>query len=695
MDVKAASLSFGTLLPRWPGWQHLPREARDTLFQLAIIAWTVTPHLMRLPIWCAVMVVGILLWRARLAVANAPLPNRWVVAAVLAVAVALTAWTERTLLGKEAGVTMLVVLMSLKMLELRARRDALVVFFLGFFLVLTHYLYSQSLAMALMTLGSVWGLLTALVLAHMPVGRPPLLDAGRVALRAALWALPLMAVLFVLFPRISPLWGVPQDAGGKTGLSGSLRMGGVASLANDEAVALRVRFPEGRVPTPDQLYFRGPVLANFDGREWTRLPGSLTAPARGRSDVTLIGAALPYELTLEPTRMTMLPLLEHTPDRPDAAPQLEGLSAMQRGDGQWQTNQPITERLRFEASAWPMYRQGPRNDAWGLGIYTQLPNGYNGRTLAWARNFRASDPLLARADAHLLAQALYKHIATADFSYTLEPGNYGTQAIDEFWLDRKLGFCEHFATAFVVIMRAWDVPARIVTGYQGTDPQPVDGWWVVRNSHAHAWAEYWQPGEGWVRADPTASVAPDRIRRGLQLQAPRGLVEQTIDRVNPALLTQLRATWERFDNRWNQWVLNYSRGKQFNLLQRLGFESPGWTELSYVLILLLSSAAGGAALWALWDRQRQDPWVRLHNRVQQRLGQLGVTVAPQDAPRARARRVRQVLGAGGEELAVWLERLEAERYGPGGRSRVDARWWTGFKAAAGRIPAPPLRGVGA
>lgn len=686
-----ASPTLQRFLPRWPGWQHLPREARDTLFQLGVIAWTVGPHLLRLPLWCTVMVVGILLWRARLAVANAPLPNRWVVAGVLAVAVALTAWTERTLLGKEAGVTMLVVLMSLKMLELRARRDSLVVFFLGFFLVLTHYLYSQSLAMAVVTLGSVWGLLTALVLAHMPVGRPPILQAGRAALKTALWALPLMAVLFVLFPRIQPLWGVPQDAGGKTGLSGSLRMGGVASLANDDAVAMRVRFPDGRVPLPDSLYFRGPVLSHFDGREWTRLPATTTPAGRGRSDVLLLGAPVPYEVTLEPTRMTMLPLLEHTPDQPEAAPRLDGLSAMLRSDLQWQTNQPITDRLRFTAQAWPMYRHGRSTDGLGLGLLTQLPQGYNARTLDWARQFRSSDPLLSRADPRMLAEALYRHVAEAGFTYTLEPGVYGPQAIDEFWLDRKLGFCEHFATAFVVIMRAWDVPARVVTGYQGADPQPVDGWWIIRNSHAHAWAEYWQPGEGWVRADPTASVAPDRIRNSLQLQPPRGLVESTIHSVNPALLNELRAAWERFDNRWNQWVLNYSRSKQFNLLEKLGFDAPSWSDLSYLLILLLSTAASVAAGWALWDRQRQDPWQRLQNRVQQRLAELGVTVGPQDPPRTRAARVRKSLGSDGEPLARHLEALDAARYGRLGQPKVDRRWWSDFRAEAARLRAPAYR----
>lgn len=665
-------------LPRWPGWHNLPREARDTVFQLAVIAWTTLPHLLHLPTWCRIMVPAILLWRMRLAVANAPLPNRWVVIAVLALSVGLTAWGEGTLFGKEAGVTLLVVLMSLKMLELRARRDALVVFFLGFFLVLTHFLYSQSLLMALSTAVSVWGLLTALALAHMPVGRPAIREAGAVAGRSALWALPLVAVLFVLFPRIPPLWGLPQDAGGRTGLSGSLRMGGVASLANDDSIALRLRFPDGRAPPPDALYLRGPVLSIFDGREWTRLPAALTPHSRGGPEVHLLGAPLRYEVTLEPSRTALLPLLELTPDREDSAPRVDGYQATWRPDLQWHLNQPVTDRLRFEAQAWPLHRYGPRTETIGLATLTLLPEGSNPRTLEWARAQRA-DPRLAGADARTLADALYRHIATQGFTYTLEPGAYGTHAIDEFWLGRKLGFCEHFASSFVFVMRSWGVPARIVTGYQGADAEPVDGWYVVRQSHAHAWAEYWQAGEGWVRADPTASVAPDRIRRSAQLQPRPNLMQQTIERVSPQLLARLKSTWERFDNNWNQWVLNYSRGRQFDLLQHMGFEAPSWADLSVVLGVLLSLASAGVAAWAFWDRQRQDPWQRLQRRVEQRLLLLGVRVLPQDAPRKRALEVRRALGEAGEPIARALEALELSRYGRGSGGRIDPRWWPAFR----------------
>ena len=289
---------------RFPGWKHLPREARDTLFLLLVIGWTIAPHLWHLPARCGLLAGAILLWRARLALAQARLPSRWIVAAVLVLAGALTLWSQRTLLGRDAGVTLLVVLMSLKTLELRARRDAMVVFFLGFFLVLTNFLYSQSLPVALAMLVSVWGLLTALVLAHMPVGRPPLLQAAGLAGRAALLGAPLMVALFLLFPRIGPLWGIPQDAVGKSGLSGTLRLGGVAEVASDDSVALRLRF-FGPPPPPNALYFRGPVLAAFDGVEWTRGSSSFPPALRPPARLELIGAPLRYEITIEPSRLPL------------------------------------------------------------------------------------------------------------------------------------------------------------------------------------------------------------------------------------------------------------------------------------------------------------------------------------------------------------------------------------------------------
>ncbi|MFT3816673.1 MAG: DUF3488 and transglutaminase-like domain-containing protein [Rubrivivax sp.] len=542
-------------------WQRLPREARDTLFVLGVIAWTIAPHLGHLPLWCGALAAVVLLWRGRLALRGAPLPPRWQVGLVLAVAVALTGWSERTLLGREAGVILLVMLMALKTLELRARRDALVVFFLGFFLVLTNFLYSQSLAVALSMLVSVWGLLTALVLAHMPVGRPSLKRAGALAARAALLGLPLMVLLFVLFPRLAPLWGVPQDAAGRTGLSGTLQMGGVAQVANDDSIAMRVRFL-GPVPAAEDMYFRGPVLSRFDGREWTRGPTAFGAWPRRRGELLVFGAGTDYELTIEPSRLSLLPLLELTPDRADAAPEIEGYHPLLRPDAQWQLDRPVTERLRLQARAFVQHRLGPLDALPNAADDLGLPAGYNPRSLLWARALR-DQPRNAGTDARDLAEQLLAHVRANDYSYTLEPGSYGRDAVDEFWFDRRLGFCEHFAAAFVVMMRAMDVPARIVTGYQGSDPVPVDGYYVVRQSHAHAWAEFWQRGlglgargphrRGGARAhprQPQPAAAAGAGGAGAERRRPRdgaapapglGGVEQPLEPVGAELLARRAA----------------------------------------------------------------------------------------------------------------------------------------------------------
>jgi hypothetical protein len=669
----------------WPGWSHLPRDSRDTLFQLAVIGWTILPHLAHLAPWCMALSALMLAWRAQLALTNAPLPSRWAVAGVLMVAAVLTLWSERTLFGKEAGVTMLVVLMSLKTLELRARRDALVVFFLGFFLVLTNFLYSQSLLTAAAMLLSVWGLLTALVLAHMPVGKPPLWQAGALAARAAALGTPLMVALFLLFPRIGPLWGMPHDASGKTGLSGSMQMGAMAEIANDDAIALRVRF-DGRAPPPEAMYFRGPVLTRFDGREWTRQPNGNMPTPRPRTDLQLLGQPLRYEMTLEPSRLPLLPLLELTPDRIDAAPQPEGIVAWMRSDLQWQTDRPVAERLRFDASAWPLHRHGPRQMTLALREHVALPPDHNPRTLEWAAALRRQ-PALAQADARTLVAAVLEHLRRGDYLYTLEPGSYGKHAVDEFWLDRKLGFCEHFAASMVVVLRAMDVPARIVTGYQGTDPVPVDGYYIVRQSNAHAWVEYWQPGEGWIRVDPTAAVSPNRILRGASLAPRPGVVAGALGSVSPQLLARVRAVLEAANNRWNQWVMNYSRGQQFKLMESLGVDAPTWQDLALTLISLLCAGSLAGAGWALWDRHRQDPWQRLQRRVMQRLALLQVPVQAHDPPRTRALRVRQHLGAAGEALALELEALDRSRYARPGRPAVTRGWWKRFAelaAQAGR-----------
>ncbi|HCL85013.1 MAG TPA: DUF3488 domain-containing protein [Comamonadaceae bacterium] len=643
---------------------QLPRETRDTLFLLLVVACCLAPLAAHIPIWGVAMAAALLGWRAWLAWRSRPLPGRWVTAVLLAATVALTAATHRTVLGYEAGVTLITMLLALKTLELRARRDAMVVFFLGFFTLLSNFFFSQSLPTAAAMLLALLGLLTALVNAHLPVGRPPLTASMRIAARMALLGAPVMVALFLLFPRLAPLWGVPADsASGRSGLSGQMSVGSVAELALDDSVAFRVRFdtPGGEAPPQSGLYFRGPVLSAFDGRDWYALP---QAEARGlvpwahptQAELRVQGEPLAYELTLETSRRPWLLTLDAVRQRPEMP---EGYGAVMTPELQWMASRLPTSVLRYRAHSYLDFSHGPLQETRALNTYRQLPEGYDPRTQALAQQMLQQ----AGGDPAVLVQATLARLRTGGYRYTLEPGVYGTHTADEFWFDRKEGFCEHIASAFVILLRAAGVPARIVTGYQGGQVNSVDGYWTVRQSDAHAWAEVWLQGRGWVRVDPTGSVAPDRIGLPLRLQAPRSGFGSAVGLViSPTALQRLRAVWEAVDNRWNQWVLNYTQGRQMDLLKRLGVRSPSWQDLVQLLGLLTALAAATGAAYAAWQRHRQDPWQRLLASARQRLERAGLPLPPHLPPRGMAEAARAHFGEAATPAARWLLRVEQARY---------------------------------
>lgn len=645
----------------------LPRDARDTLFLLFVIVWVIAPQVSNLPVWTSLLAGGLLLWRGWLAWKGRPLPGRWTVGALLVVAVAGTLFTHRTILGRDAGVTLVVMLLALKMLELRARRDAMVVFFLGFFTMLSNFFFSQSLLTAAAMLVALLGLLMALVNAHMPVGRPPLAQTFRMAGTMALLGAPIMVALFMLFPRMAPLWGMPgENLTGRSGLSGTMKIGEMAEIALDERVAIRLRFAGAPTDVPPQsaLYFRGPVMTAFDGRQWQAEPfredSAWAARAALPANLQVSGPAVRYEVTLEPQRQPWLMVLEATPEAPELP---NNMRAYMTQDLQWMTSRPITEVMRYQAVSYPEYRHGPQQSVRQLRVYTELPPGFNPRTLALAAQMRA-DPALASGGTSALVNAALQRLRTGGYTYTLDPGVYGEHTADEFWFDRKEGFCEHIASAFVVLMRALDVPARIVTGYQGGERNPVDGYWTVRNADAHAWAEVWMEGRGWVRVDPTGAVSPGRVVAFQRLQAPQGALAAAMGALSPGMVQNLRAVWEAVNNSWNQWVLNYTQSRQMDLLKALGFESPSWQDLTTVLGTLVIAAALGGMGWSLWERSQHDPWLRLLARTRQRLARAGLPLPETLPPRAMAERVQAQFGAPADAVADWLLRLERLRYAP-------------------------------
>ena len=636
--------------------RNLPRDSRDTLFLLLVIAWVLLPQVEHIPLWCSGLAAGVLVWRGWLAVGNQPLPGRWWLLTLLALTIAATLFSHRTLLGRDAGVTMLVVLLSLKTLELRARRDAFVVFFLGFFCMLSNFFYSQSLLTAFSMMLGLLGLLTVLVNTHMPVGKPPLLEAAKTAGWMAALGAPIMVVLFLLFPRLAPLWGMPSDTmTGRSGLSQNMRVGTIASLALDDSIALRIKF-EGRPPPQRDLYFRGPVLSDFDGLEWR--PQRFNFPSRnGGANLAVTGEPVAYEVTLEPTNRPWLFVMEAATQNPAPA----GYQSTMQTDLQWLVNRPITDLVRYKVQSYPNFSHGPAQNVATLREFSELPPGFNPRTQALASEIR-NDPRYATAGSADLVKVVMERLRTGGYTYTLEPGVYGRDTADEFWFDRKEGFCEHIASSFVILMRAMGVPARIVTGYQGGEQNPVDGFWVLRQSDAHAWAEVWHEGRGWVRVDPTSAVSPGRTGAFQRLAAPRGVVAQAFGNISPGFTAQLRATWEAINNSWSQWILNYTQGKQLDLLKGIGFESPSWTDLSYVLLGIIVAASLAGAVWTLWEQTQHDPWLRLLGRVRRQLAKAGIDSTPASSPRQLAALVQARYGVKAAALQDWLMQLEMQRY---------------------------------
>jgi len=645
------------------------RERRDVMVLLLAVAFVALPQFEHLPPW-AIGVIGLLwCWRVWITLRNLPLPGHVAMLPLLALAAGAVWLHYRTLLGREAGVTFLLLLLALKLLEMRAMRDVFVVVFLCFFILLTQFLHSQALPVALMTLGAVLSLFFVLVSVSLkaddlPAGRKLRLVGG-----IALKAVPLTVALFLLFPRLeNPLWGMPRDAfAGGTGLSNSMSPGGISRLLQTEAIAFRVRFA-GTPPDNQSLYWRGPVFGSFDGRTWSPLARRANASPPLQIDADP-ASAVDYTVTLEPSQRDWLFALELPASLPEAAE----LSPRATNDGQLLAGRLITARTRYDARSFTRFTFGLNETELSLRNWLALPAGFNPRTLQFAADLRARLEAAGGAegagkDALRAVEAVLDHFRNGGFRYTLEPPLLGRDSVDDFLFGSRLGFCEHYASVFVVLMRALDVPARVVTGYQGGELNPVDGFMTVRQSDAHAWAEVWLAGRGWTRVDPTSVVAPVRIEQGLRELArqtgagPLFTIGAGTDAGWARAIQRLRFNWEAMENSWNQWVLTYSAQQQMSLLDRLGFE-PDWRVLGILLALAVSIIATVLAVISLRHRVRRDPLAELETRFRTRLERAGVPCQATDGLRAlNGRLTNELTPPSRREAEAILLLLERWRY---------------------------------
>ncbi|MCO5099928.1 MAG: DUF3488 and transglutaminase-like domain-containing protein [Burkholderiaceae bacterium] len=609
------------------------RERRETLFLMLPVLVSVLPHLPYLPAWAGVAFVVLFVWRFALVLSGRWLPRafvRWVAALGCCAAVYAQ---YGTLLGREPGVVLLVLFLGVKLMEMQARRDLFVVIFLCFFLLLTAFFHSQSIATAAVVLVALYGLLAAML--TMQYRRAEASIGARLKLVGSMLAqaLPLALVAFLLFPRAGgPLWGASTDEGrATTGLSDSMTVGNIARLGESDAIVFRVRF-DGTPPPNALLYWRGPVFGDFDGRTWRALasPRGLGAPRiEYANDPTHRFA---YEVTLEASGRDWLFALE-MPLEADAG---HHGAALRLPDLQLVATRPLHERIRYRVVSQTVFRIGADERDESLRPWLALPPGFAPRAVElasrWRRSGDAPQALVARALAMFREQS---------FRYTLEPPRLGVDSVDEFLFETRAGFCEHYASAFVVLMRAMAIPARIVTGYQGGERNPIDGYWLVRQADAHAWAEVWLAGLGWVRVDPTAAVDPARIEQGRRLagRTPAGVAGTN---ASPWPL-RIRSGLEAIGNAWNQFVLQYDGARQQSLLSRFGIDAGKRMRLAALLAVVLGATIVATALITLRPRSVRTPLQRCWDEFCARLAAIGLGRMMHETPSRYLARIERAL----------------------------------------------------
>lgn len=558
---------------------------------VASVAVVMAPHALRVPTWAALFCAAVLALRVVIAWRHRQLPPRWLLFSLAIAAIAGVLISYRTLFGRDSGVVLLLAMAALKLLEMRRPRDVNVVIVLCYFIAITNFFYTQTIPTALYSIAAVWLITATLVsLQHRaPAGRlRPIMRTSGVLL---MQAIPVMLLLFVLFPRVQgPLWGLPQiQDSARTGLSESMSPGSLSQLSLSDEIAFRVQFENGQ-PNVQQLYWRGPVMWDFDGRTWRAGQPVTLSVARYEA----LSAPLRYSVTLEPHEERWLFLI-------DMPYRLPPLSALTR-DYQVLSFRPIRERLRYTAESVLQYRVGAETLRSEIRQALALPVGAAPQARALAEQWRRDS-----ADPRVLIQRALQMFGSQPFLYTLEPPTLDKDPVDQFLFETRAGFCEHYASSFAVLMRAAGIPARIVTGYLGGEINPVDGFLVVRQSEAHAWTEVWIDGEGWTRVDPTAAVSPLRIQQGLASAVPETDPQPLIRRTHLEWIKQLRHNWDAVTNSWNQWVLGYTPVQQSRFLSSFGLSQVTWQQMVAALIAATGALLLAFALAMLWRVRSLNP----------------------------------------------------------------------------------------
>mgnify|MGYP001817297630 FL=1 len=540
-----------------------------TLLALAV---SIGPHVPYLPWWItsAFLVCGV--WRYSIETRRRPIPPTWVRALLALLCFLGVLATYSTISGVGPGSALLAIMAALKLLETRKRRDQFVLLFISIFLVMSSLLREQYLWSLPYLMVSVFMIMTAWLRISSPVAERARRSFGTSG-RLVLYAAPLAIAMWVFFPRIAtPFWSVPMDTGtAQSGISDTMSPGDISSLSMSDAVAFRATF-KGDIPEPRDRYWRGIVLTNFNGRTWT---SSDPYAVRALEQVSYTANPLEYTITIEPTRQIWVFALD--------MPESWTLSRTFMGPQQQLARSiPIDQRMVYEAVSYLDYRTDVDLSDMARDFYTLVPEASNPETQALGRRMREE----AGSDTAFI-DAVMRMFHEQAFYYTLQPPALGSNSVDRFLFDTRQGFCEHYASAFAVLMRSAGIPSRIVLGYQGGELNPMGGHMIVRQSDAHAWNEVWLDGVGWRRVDPTSAVAPERIEVGRSGSMFDGVAESWGFSSPSMWVYELQMYMDALNAKWNEWILGYGPENQDRFMEWLGMDDPDWRKKMLTLVGLV------------------------------------------------------------------------------------------------------------
>jgi len=634
-----------------------PIDRTSFLWIAAAVLAALLPVLPGFPVWFAALLLAIMSLGVGFGLRRRRLPVLLRLLLTLTTAVAAI-FASGFSVSQDAGAALLAAMLASKLLETGSVRDGRSACSFSLFAVMAGFLRDQGPWTLLLALAASLLILTALnrlARVELPGTAPPATPPARAlgaSVRLLAISLPFAAVCFFLFPRFpEPLWGSPGPGErARTGLSNEMSPGDIVEMLLDDSPALRVTF-EGEAPPRNAMYWRGPVLSDFDGRRWSRWSGDGQGP---ESVLETQAPVLFHEVMQEPTSYRYLIGL----DVPAVAPE----GARIGPDRTVHAARPSRSVRQFRIGSAVRYRLEPELSGFARQRLLNLPERYNPQTAQMMAQWKAED---ARPEA-LIQRALM--LFNESFVYSLTPPPLARDSVDDFLFATREGYCEHFASAFAVMMRNAGIPARVITGYQGGVFNRIGDYWLVRNSDAHAWTEVWLDGRGWVRVDPTAAVAPERIQTGLA-----GIIPP------PGALSRFgEPLWDALDalrRGWNFVIVDFNATRQRELLRRLGLDMDDWRQLGVALIaaIALALALSFAMLWRSGPASASDPLLAAWQRLCRRLGAVGIGKRPMETPDDFIARAIAALPEDAARLRSLSSRYVAQRYAGASLDAAEVR----------------------